>query len=686
MSPRGPRREPPAHAYVPPPLPAKHPAMFAAWSLTAACVLYSVTTVIGDPDVWEHLAVGRAIWQLRAVPVVNLWVWPVHGQPDVCVSWLFRALLWPFWLAGGLAGLTAWRWATTLAAFVLLLLTARRMDARGFSALAVLGLAGLTWRHRSQVRPETLVAVLLAAELWLLESWRIGARARARARGAFPLDRRAAVVPLIWIWANAHVSWPLGLALLGAYGVDAVLSPARASRSNRAAEFIALALAAAALTFVNPSGMRAVVQPFDFLLHQRGDPLYTSIGELGPLEWRHFWRTGLPLLFAGWPILIVGRTRVRRLDAAEAIACVVFSGFALLSQRFAGFFALVAAPFVARDLADVLGARTSRFPVWARFGAFAAGLLALSALEWTRRDVKPGIGFDLRQYPVGACDFVLAHGLAGPLFNEYYYGGYLLWRFWPETSRLPFMDVHQSGTPEDRKLYPYVFANADAWRTLEQRRKFEVALIDGSVRGVIGNRLPDQLDADPSWALVFRDDAACVYVRRDGRHRKLAAQEAYRVIPGGAERLEPLGAECARDTSVRRAAREELERQAGESAFNARASSLLANLAFMDGHPDEARSWLQRALAADPETPTAHERLGLLAMKLGQPRAALAEFDLESKLGPGTGELELHRGQAYEAAGDRSNALAAYGRQLRQRPDDPDARDAIARLGTAGRP
>jgi hypothetical protein len=301
-------------------------------------------------------------------------------------------------------------------------------------------------------------------------------------------------------------------------------------------------------------------------------------------------------------------------------------------------------------------------------------------LEWTRPEIPLGIGFDLRQYPVGACDFIAAKSLRGPIFNEYYNGGYLLWRFWPDRTQLPFMDIHQSGTPEDRKLYPYVFASEEAWRTLDQRRRFELLLVDGSLHTVLGNRLPDMLDADSTWALVFRDDNACVYVRREGEARELAAREGYKIIPGGAERLASLGQILASDSEAREAAARELTRQMESSRFNARAASLLANLDFMSGHADLAGAHLTHALAVDPRTPTAHERLGLIALKAGDAARALREFETEARLGDGTGELDLHRGQALEALGLRAAAADAYRRQLKRRADDVEAQEGLRRV------
>jgi tetratricopeptide (TPR) repeat protein len=206
--------------------------------------------------------------------------------------------------------------------------------------------------------------------------------------------------------------------------------------------------------------------------------------------------------------------------------------------------------------------------------------------------------------------------------------------------------------------------------------------VDGSSPGVAGNSLPDRLDADSTWALVFRDDNACLYVRRAGRYSDLARREGYVIIPGASDNLSALGQACARDPRVRVAAYQELLRQLRSSRFNARASSLLANLDLMDGRGDLGSTRLRHALDLNPGLFTLHERLGLIAFRAGHVRDALREFDLEAGLGAGLGggQLQLHRGQALEALGRRKDALEAYTRQLAQSPDDSAEKAALQRL------
>lgn len=664
----------------------------AAWAVAlvaAACVLISVTFVVDDPDVWQHLAVGRAIWREGRIPMTHQWTWPSYGTPEVLPSWGFRALLWPFWSVGGLWGLYAWRWLTTLGAFALLGGAARRLGARGLSTFVVIVLAGLTWRLRSQARPETLVAILLALEILVLESYRRDARPR----------RLWLLIPIAIAWANVHLSYYLGLALIAIHALDAAWSgrsskgtakrPRRASAEGDTAAasprspgaLAAFGLACAAASFLNPFGLRALTQPFEYFFVWRHEPIYQTIVEIHPLMWSAHWKSGLPLLMLAWPTLALVRARRRGLDGAEWLTLVLFTGLALSTQRFAGLYALAVVPYLARDLDEWNQGRA--WPRWtardpARAATVAALCVGACVLEWTRPEMPLGVGVDWTQVPVGACDFMSRAGVRGRGFDPYYFGGYQLWRFWPDRERLPFMDIHQSGTVEDRRLYAYAFAESSAWRALDRERHFDYALLDG--RPVPGDHLVDRLDADSTWALAFRDDAAALFVRRGGSLDSLARHAAFRFVPAGDAGMARLVALDRTNPAARPAIRAELERMIAGSPWHSRAVSQLATLEWIEGDLDRARGHLLEARRIDPRAPETHRRLAMLALAQGQAREAIAELEAERRLGAGIPGLDFLFGQAYTQAGDRDRARAAYRRELAKNPGNAAARDSLAAI------
>ncbi len=598
-------------------LPLRHPALLAAAALAAACILVSVTFRIYDFDIWQHLLVGKVIWVTHSIPTRQIWTWPTYGTPDVNPSLLFRAMLWPFWDVGGVWGLYLWRWLTTVAAFGIAWATARHIGARGAAALVALVACALVYRQRSQVRPETLAVVLLALQIWLLES---------RRRGG--VDRWPWLVGIAWAWVNTHISFLLGFVVLAVHLLDAHVAAWRARRAAADAEAAGqslrrlwlVVLACLAISFVNPFGARALWRPFEYLLYWRNDPLFLVIGELRPIEWSVNWRNGLPLLMIGWPALQLWRARRSGLDRVEGLLCLAVTGWALSSARFLSFFAVAAAPYVARDLdAWVASRRWPEWsaPPWRRAALASTACVLLGLAEWTRSDFPLGVALDWKYYPVRACDFMKATGVRGRGYNTFNFGGYQLYRFWPERDRLPFIDIHpEEATPEKRRLYVLASQEQQAWVELQDRYRIDYALLARLT--FKRDRLPDFLDADPRWALVFMDDAAALFVRRDGSLRAIADRHAYRLLPAGNLRLGQLGEACRRDPALRARFAAELERQVRESPYNATALSLHANLAILDGRLTAALDDLRRAVAADPEDRGLRARVRAVERKLGQ--------------------------------------------------------------------
>jgi hypothetical protein len=663
-----------------------------ALGVAAACALAAVTFALYDTDLWQHLLVGRVIWQTHAIPSTQLWTWPTHGAPDVLPSWLFRALLWPFWRAGGVHGLFVWRWLTTLAAFGLMLVAARRMGATGVAPLAMLVWCALFWRQRSQVRPETFAGILLATSILLLETRRqlAGRRPAAGAGSAVRTPAAAlshdlawGLVPIALLWANAHISYYLGFVVAGAYLLDDLLR----RRAGRQPGTLALAMVAAALaSLANPFGWRALIQPLDYFTVWRHEPVYQSIGELAPIYWDVHVRDGL----IAWLALVVGaaivRWRRRGFDAAEAVLLLVCLPQALTTQRFLGYAALALSPFAARDLATLIERWSWPAALHAPARrALLASLACVALVVPTLTAPVSGLGYGWihTPYPERACDWVASHGVRGRAFNAFSFGGYLLWRFYPDAGRLPFMDIHQAGTKQIRYLYAWALQDSNAWRTLDRRFRFDYVLLPRVLAG--DPDLTDFLDADSTWALVFADDAAALWLRRDGSCAALAEAERYRWLPGGPRAAVALGELAARDSTARARMRAEFERAIRASPWNARAHTLAGNLDLMEGRFAAARAHFAAAVRGLPLEPGLHERLGVAELYAGEPAPALAAFRTERELQPRWPEADLRAGQALAALGDPRRAREAYARSLAKHPEFGEARDSLAALTAAGK-
>jgi hypothetical protein len=179
--------------------------------------------------------------------------------------------------------------------------------------------------------------------------------------------------------------------------------------------------------------------------------------------------------------------------------------------------------------------------------------------------------------PVRACDWMEAHGVRGRGVNSFAFGGYQLWRFWPDFTRLPLVDIHpEDATPELRALYQRALTTRPGWRELDGRLRPDYALF--TRRYADRPTVLDVIDEDDRWALVFADDVAALYVRRGGALDSLAERWGYATLGGARTTIPARLGRAADDPEYRQRMRAELARQAAESPVNFYGRSMLRAL------------------------------------------------------------------------------------------------------------
>jgi hypothetical protein len=218
-------------------------------------------------------------------------------------------------------------------------------------------------------------------------------------------------------------------------------------------------------------------------------------------------------------------------------------------------------------------------------GRRRADLLAVSAVAVFTLSLmiaphpRFGFGFAKDYYPDSACAFLDAEGLPrAQLYNDVRFGGYLIHRYAPK--RLVFQDdrneIHE---PLLRRIWE-IFQASDvaAWNDMLAGYETDTALVRYhppiTVTDPVGNNLGVRgfsalwFPAE-TWALVYWDDVAMVFVRRDDAPAELLERHEYRVIRP--DDLSHLAARIASDEGFRAEVARELERafrnQAGSRAL-----------------------------------------------------------------------------------------------------------------------
>src|SRR5262249_29272341 len=170
-----------------------------------AAPAYVLMRPVVDADMWWPLATGRWIVEHGALPQTDPFSAYGQGRPYVAYSWLFDVAVYGLYQAFGLTGLLGFRLVVGVAVLLAIhRFVARReprfLRATALTALAFLALAGMLY-ERSWLF--TLLFTLLTLEAVL--RLRDGTATRA-----------VWLLPVVYaLWANVHVQFIYGLALLG---------------------------------------------------------------------------------------------------------------------------------------------------------------------------------------------------------------------------------------------------------------------------------------------------------------------------------------------------------------------------------------------------------------------------------------------------------------------------------------
>ena len=186
---------------------------------------------------------------------------------------------------------------------------------------------------------------------------------------------------------------------------------------------------------------------------------------------------------------------------------------ALLAVRNVPVFALAAAPVIARHtsaaLRSVDGGPASGNTVrekWALNAALGAGLLIL-LLAWTAVQASPGRtrAHLEAQVPVAAVQAMRELSPNGNLFNDYNWGGYVLWELSPAYSTFVDgrTDVFSAEVFED---YLLLWAAQPGWEAAIERWNIAVVLLPPRSPLVAALR-------EAGWEARFSDDQAVVLLR-----------------------------------------------------------------------------------------------------------------------------------------------------------------------------
>ena len=446
-----------------------------------------------DSDFWWHLKTGQYIVENHAMPVPDPFAFTTAGAgeayPGEAVTrhfnltheWLSQVVMYLVWRSTGFGGVVLFRALVLLAFCGMVGLVAWRRCGGFYRSLAAACAAGGMAIRFALDRPFLVTFLFLAVAIAILEY----------RRWLWLLP------PLFLIWGNCHSGVFLGWLVVAAYGAEALWQRAEDARR------LAIAGAAAILlSGINPNGFRIL----QVLVYYRSSAATRNLLEWAPPAW-FAWNEFTFLWLAAAVLMIWAWRRVRIVDW---LLFTAFVAAAFSAQRNTILVGLIAPIVIVtylpwkRALSPLVPFATSVLLIGAGMATSWGAAFQFRAAEW--------------RYPAGAAEFLHAHNITGPIFNTYEYGGYLIWKMWPQER--VFIDGRSLSESlfQDygRILYNVEEAGGKSAQQLLDQYGIQTIVMNTFEysQGLVYRLAPSLADPrQAEWKLVYDDPTAIVLMR-----------------------------------------------------------------------------------------------------------------------------------------------------------------------------
>jgi hypothetical protein len=491
------------------------------WGFTiiAGILIFNFTHPIRPHDFWWHLASGRDIVTLRAIPIVDHYSHTAYGQPYLSYQafWLMDVIFFYMYRIGSEALIIFVHSLLISTTYLVVFLIAyQRSQNWRFSAFGLLIGAALgisDWN----IRPQTL-AFLLGSLILL---------AITKLRGSNNFGKREiiwlSIIPICMVlWVNSHGTFPIGIILLLLWLLDEILGQFRKINKNQLENAIKRLSIPITAIFV------AVVS---LILNPRNIGIYRYVTDIGTNSViRQYVGEWMPpdittprgILFFACLLLscVVVLLSPKRRDVFS-IGCLVAFGFlGIQTLRGSIWLGIVMAPIIANHLSTIV----ERYPKLMHYFSFTKGsrtinlaflstitFLVILSLPWLK-DLLPlpklKAGLISWETPIMGTEYLLENDLPKPIFNEMGYGSYLIWRGYPEYKVFvdPRIELYSENIWMD---YILISTGQPQWENLLDKYTINTMFLDRNNQPEI----IDKADESPDWIEVYGDDKSVVYVR-----------------------------------------------------------------------------------------------------------------------------------------------------------------------------
>jgi hypothetical protein len=462
-----------------------------------------------DGDLPRHILTGDLILQTHYVSTTDIFSFRTVGYPSIPHEWLSQVLFAGIYDWLGLDGIVLITALIIMLTWSIVYYEALRKSNSFFAAMIFTVLAVGAAQIHVLPRPHILTYILTATWIALLEHIN-----EHRLRVWWPL-------PLVMLlWVNLHGMFVIGIFIWGIYLVGDFLDhPSKAWFGSVEARTLMIGGALSLVTTLfSPSGAHiwtAITSLGSNTYITSKIPEYQSANFHLPETW--------PFIIILLLVIVAFARTTEKVSWTDILLVVSFAGLALYTSRMIPMFAIVATPIAAKAFAGWMQNEynqsrlvlieknihiinsSSNGLIWLPVVIIAAIMVFNSGTAFDSNN--QGNIFDERFFPVKATMWLQDHPQRGHMFNEFDWGGYLLFESWPAYQI--FMDGHTHIYGEElTREYERVATLDSGWQ--EILAKYDVAWV------IVRTSAPLEraLSASGNWEIVYEDQTAIILIRK----------------------------------------------------------------------------------------------------------------------------------------------------------------------------
>jgi Ca2+/Na+ antiporter len=496
--------------------------------------------LLGDAGIGWHIRTGQLILSTHHIPRTDPFSSSISGQPWFAWEWLYDMIV--GWLdqAAGLNGVVLFTAILIAATFSWMFRLLVRRNTNLLVALLLLLLASSASMIHFFARPHVVTWLFCVLWLWILARYE---QSRGAPRQNVQQSRRLLLLlPVsMLMWVNVHGGFLLGFVLLAIYWVSAMWQSFRRADNHfnelleklragkRARELSEVALLSAAATFINPYGWKLHIHVYRYLSNRF---LMDHIDEFQSPNFHGVAQKCFALLLLLTLLALATNKEESKKNRPTEVLLILFAAYSgLYAARNIPVSSLLLIWAVAPQLSRGLSSMSERFTsktanprdkltesflhrmqlidsslrghLWAIAAVAIATWIALHGGKAAGSSLM-NAHFDARRFPVSAVDYITEHRISGPIFAPDSWGGYLIYRLYPQT-KVVIDDRHDFYGEAFLKSYLKTIHVEPGWR------EFLLAHHPGCILVPKDSALANILLETPQWQPVYSDKTAIVF-------------------------------------------------------------------------------------------------------------------------------------------------------------------------------